>query len=337
MGRVMAMLTSMDFAPEPQPLHIPLATGTAQSSGAAQSPGAAKSPGLPERLHASPGRRADSQIEGHLRLPESPRAVLTIHPATATPERFYSGFADFAAARGLAVVTYGYRGVGSSTTARANRDVRMSDWMSEDVDAVAEWTAQRFPALPQVALGHSLGGHALVLGHGTARLSGIVTIASHRAATRDISPLSERLRVHAILSLFGPGLSSLVGFAPGRRLGLGENIPTAAMRQWSRWSRLPDYFFDEKSLGAAARMARMPVPVLAAGVTDDPWASVEQIDALVERLLSAEVTRRTFTPADLGMAKVGHHGLMRRRVGEAAWPEIVDWLLTVSARRTANR
>ncbi|MGO2861480.1 MAG: alpha/beta hydrolase family protein [Brevibacterium sp.] len=244
----------MDFAPEPQPLHIPLATG------AAQSPGAARSPGLPERLHASPGRRADSQIEGHLRLPESPRAVLTFHPATATPERFYSGFADFAAARGLAVVTYGYRGVGSSASARANRDVRMSDWMSEDVDAVAEWTAQRFPALPQVALGHSLGGHALALGHGTARLSGIVTIASHRAATRDISPLSERLRVHAILSLFGPGLSSLVGFAPGRRLGLGENIPTAAMRQWSRWSRMPDYFFDERSLGAAARMARMPVP-----------------------------------------------------------------------------
>lgn len=80
-----------------------------------------------------------------------------------------------------------------------------------------------------------------------------------------------------------------------------------------------------------------PSQVLAAGVTDDPWASVEQIDALVERLLSAEVTRRTFTPADLGMAKVGHHGLMRRRVGKAAWPEIVDWLLTVSARTSEGQ
>lgn len=321
----MTMLTTMDSAPAPQPLRISLDTGGSDNTDSPQSNG------------SSPGRRADSQLDGHLRLPSDPQAVLTIHPATATPERFYSSFADFAAARGLAVITYGYRGVGGSAVARANRDVRMSDWMSEDVAAVAEWTAQRFPELPQVALGHSLGGHALVLGHGAARLSGIVTIASHRAATRDIASMSERLRVHAILSLIGPSLSSLVGFAPGRRLGLGENIPTAAMREWSRWTRMHNYFFDERSLGAAARMARMSVPVFAIGVTDDPWASPEQIDALVGHLRSAEVTRRTFTPSELGQSAVDHHGLMRRGVGEGAWSEIVDWMLEISSRRRAHR
>ena len=45
-----------------------------------------------------PSRYGSNDLEGHLFLPTAdPRAVLTIHPATATPERFYFSFAEAAA------------------------------------------------------------------------------------------------------------------------------------------------------------------------------------------------------------------------------------------------
>jgi predicted alpha/beta hydrolase len=102
------------------------------------------------------------------------------------------------------------------------------------------------------------------------------------------------------------------------------------MIEWGRWARKPGYFFDDPSMGAAERAAAVDRDVYAIGAVDDPWASPRQMDALISRLTSARVERRTYSPVELGVAKLGHHGLLRRQVGEAAWPELVDWL-TASA------
>lgn len=267
-------------------------------------------------------------IVGTLLMPQgTPVGFLTIHPATATPARFYTNFADYAVDRGLAVLTYDVRGVAASGPAHEHTRLRMRDWMHQDANAVAAWARSEFPELPKLALGHSLGGHALLLGNGTDDLHGIVTVGTARAALRDINPLAERLRVGLILRALGPLISPLVGYAPGKRLGLGEDIPTAAMLEWGRWVSMSEYFFDDPSLGATARMARLRTPVLATGAGDDKWASPAQIDALVDHVRLAEVERRTFTPQELEVSRIGHHGLLRRSVAERAWPEIVSWLL----------
>lgn len=279
-----------------------------------------------------PSRYGPSEIDGHVLHPAgTPLAVLTIHPATATPERFYFSFAEAAAARGFIVLTYGLRGVGDRAEARAHRRVRMRDWMAEDMPAAAQWAATAFPDLPHVAMGHSIGGHALVQGYGGEALAGIVTVASHRASTRDIVSRSERLRVGLGLGGLGTLATRVLGYMPGRALGLGEDIPQAALFEWTRWLRLPEYFFDDPTLGAGARVARLATPVFAVGASDDPWADPVQIDELVDRLRLAPVTRRTFTPTELGVERIGHHGLLRRSLGQAAWPEILDWLETAAS------
>ncbi|WP_282852043.1 hypothetical protein [Gulosibacter sediminis] len=117
-----------------------------------------------------------------------------------------------------------------------------------------------------------------------------------------------------------------LGYMPGKRLGIGEDLPAAAMLEWGRWARKPRYFFDDPSMGAVERAAAVDLEVLASGASDDPWASPSQMDALTRHLTSAKVERRTYSPADLGTANLGHHGLLRRKVGEAAWPKLVDWL-----------
>lgn len=36
--------------------------------------------------------------------------------------------------------------------------------------------------------------------------------------------------------------------------------------------------------------------------------------------------RRTLTPADAGVSRIGHHGLMRRNVRDTLWPDLLTWL-----------
>lgn len=113
---------------------------------------------------------------------------------------------------------------------------------------------------------------------------------------------------------------------PGKKLGIGEDIPAAAMIEWGTWARHRGYFFDDPSMSAPARAAAVTQDVLALGAADDSWASPAQMTALTSRLTAARVEHRTFAPEQVGVSRIGHHGLLRRSVGEAVWPELLDWL-----------
>lgn len=280
--------------------------------------------------------RGGGQIRGTLREPPGGdvRAVVVIHPATAVPERLYSGFADFLAELGYAVVSYDYRGTGRSGSPKKNAALRMRDWMDQDVPDVADWAAARFPHVQRFAVGHSVGAHALALGSGVAGLDGVVGIASHAGVTRTVRGLAERAKVWLILSAAGPLASKVLGYMPGSKLGLGEDFPAAAMLEWSRWSKLPGYFFDDPTMRASERAAAVTVPLLSIGFSDDPWATPQQIAAITDRLTSAEVERRTYSPADFGVRAIGHMGFFRRGLREGLWPEVGQWL---EERTTTSR
>lgn len=284
-----------------------------------------ESNGTSERV-SIPVAAAD-QIAGTLWLPDGTiSAAVSIHPATAVRERLYVGFAKYLAEYGFAVLTYDYRGAGASGNPKSHRNVRMRDWMGQDVPAVADWMWERFPGVPHLAVGHSIGGHAMALNNGTAGLRGFVAIASHAGVTRAIDDPVERLKVGLILRVIGPAFSRVLGVVPGRRLGISEDMPGAAMLEWSNWSRLPNYFFDDPSMEAAANAAKVDTDVLAIGFSDDPWATPQQIDAIYGRLSGANVERRTYSPEDAGLPAIGHMGFFRRGGRQVLWPAIARWL-----------
>ncbi|WP_436521344.1 alpha/beta hydrolase family protein [Actinoplanes sp. HUAS TT8] len=258
--------------------------------------------------------------------PDKPRAVLVVHPATATPQGFYAAFAGYLAENGIATVTYDYRGTGLSGSPRDHRDLGMRDWIGVDAPAVAAWAAERFPGLPRLAVGHSLGGHVIALGAAGPDLAASVIVASHIAAVRTIPSRLERIRVRVMLHVLGPALGRLLGYVPASRLGLGEDLPATAMTEWGGWARMDNYFFDDPSMRAAERAATLTGPVLAVGTSDDPWSTPVQMDALTGHLTSANVERRTYTPAAGGVPMIGHHGLMRRPMRDRVWPELLAWL-----------
>lgn len=284
-------------------------------------------PGAPLE-HVSIGVRTRDSLSGILRLPPDgePQAAVAVHPATAVPQRLYSGFAGYLATRGFAVLTYDYRGTGSSGSARENRRLRMRDWMDVDVPAAAAWLRARYPDLPHVAVGHSLGGHALALDNGGEGLLGFMTVASHAGVTRSIPHRAERARAELILRVLGPGSARVLGYVPGRRMGLGEDMPAAAMLEWSKWSRTPGYFFDDPTMHARERTARVRTSVLCVGLDDDPWATPAQIGVIARQLVNAQVQTRTYAPSDAGVPAIGHMGYFRRGPGAVLWPDAAGWL-----------
>ena len=262
-----------------------------------------------------------------------PKALVLIHPATAVTQAFYEHFARHLAEIGLTALTYDYRGTGASRgPSLRGGAVTMADWMLEDVPAVTRWAAQRFPSLPLLAVGHSVGGHALVLSGDDHPLRAGVLVASHAGITRTIRGRAEQARVWFVMRVLGPLLCALNGYMPGRRIGLGEDLPRGVMLQWSRWTTLPRYFYDDPALDAVRRASAVRMPLLALGFDDDPWANPHAMDILLEQVTGAPVERRQFDPRGLGLGGIGHMGFFRKRCGSALWPGVGDWLL---ARATA--
>ncbi|MYM32139.1 alpha/beta fold hydrolase [Duganella sp. CY15W] len=256
------------------------------------------------------------------------RAVVLLHPATAVTQSYYHAFAAYLSGLGLHVLTYDYRGTGRSIAGHV-RDckVTMADWMEQDVGAVTQWAAARFPALPLLAVGHSVGGHAIALSSATPQLRAAVIVAAHAGVTRTVRGAIERARVWTVMRVLAPLLCRVCGYMPGSRLGLGEDLPSSVMLQWSGWTRLPRYFYDDPAMDAAARAARVQLPLLVLGFDDDPWANRRAIDLLMRPLVNAQVERRQFAPSEVGLPAIGHMGFFRKRSGAALWPQVGDWLL----------
>lgn len=255
----------------------------------------------------------------------TPKSCIVIYPATAVPQGLYRSFAAYLAEQGHAAVTFDWRGTGDSGHPRDHADVTMSTWINDDAPAVAAWARSRFPGLPHIAIGHSVGGHAVALGAGGDTLAGAVCIASHVGSTRTIPDPWYRARVYLIMNVVGPLLCRLCGYMPTKALGMGENIPAGAMLEWASWTRLPNYFFDDPAVKASDRAAAVVAPVLSVGLSDDPIATPAQVDAIASHFVSTSVDRRTYTPDQVGANSVGHMGFFRRGSRDVLWRDVLTW------------
>lgn len=257
--------------------------------------------------------------------PRQPVGAVVIAPAMAVPQGFYASFARWLAAQGYAVRSFDYRGTGESHRGR-KRDApgTLDDWCRLDYDAVLANTRAEFPDLPLFAVGHSFGGQCAPLLPSRDVLAGLVNIAVGSGAMRDNTPRIRRMAPW-LWYLLVPLLCPLFGYFPGARLGVIGDVPTGAMRQWRRWCLSPDYLLGAEPTARAA-YASAAFPVLALTFADDELL----LEAGSRRIHAAynpeQVDYRLVTPAELGLARIGHHGFFRTLGEPRLWPLVKEWL-----------
>jgi predicted alpha/beta hydrolase len=246
--------------------------------------------------------------------------VVLVAPATGVRLRLYDAFArSLAAELDAAVVTWDWRGTGESRPAslRGFR-VTMREWATLDLAGVIDWASARWPGAELAGVGHSFGGQSFGLAPNADRFARLVTIAA-QSGWYGHWPRRLRLRYALLWHVVMPGVTRALGYFPGRRLGLGEDLPGGVALEWARWCRSPGY------LGDWSGHAAVRAPILAIGFSDDDYAPPAAVDALHREYNGATVEHRTVTPVELGLPRIGHFGIFRDG-GRPVWGEVAGWL-----------
>lgn len=256
------------------------------------------------------------------------RAVAVVSSAAAVPRSYYRHFAAWLAARGYAVLTYDYRGVGSSARgALRDEPATMRDWAVLDMAAALEAGLARRAAgaLPLLLVGHSFGGNSIGFAAGAERADAILTVGSQlgEAALYDGR---HRLVTTAFYAAWLPLVTALAGGVPGWALGGGgADMPREVARQWARWGLQRGWAFADPAMKPHAGHSGLAMPVHLWGISDDlQYAPPRAVDALAARFRNAAVQRHELRPADVGLKSIGHFGAFRREPGARLWQRLLQ-------------
>jgi predicted alpha/beta hydrolase len=253
---------------------------------------------------------------------------IVIGSATAVPRGFYRRFCEYAASLGLHAIVADYRGIGGSMPASGKLKgfvVDYADWSRYDLAAAVQYAHERGEVY---LVGHSLGGHAIGQLPDPSMLKAAY-LCGAGAGWAGWMPLAERIKVWCLWNVIGPVATTVLGYQPMSKFGIGEDIPLGVYRDWKRWCSFPRYFFDDSAPDAKAiaqQFERVRIPVAAAVSVDDLWAPPKSRDAFFSGYVNARVDRIDLKPAELGVKQIGHMGYFRKEIGQTLWPQIMSWL-----------
>lgn len=259
--------------------------------------------------------RDGAKLDGTLYLPAASRGTAAlVNGATGVPRRYYDAFARHLALRGIAVLTYDFRGHG-----------RMEDRGRLDLPAAIEALAAARPDDALVLVGHSLGGQLLGLAENVDRLRAALLVAVQSGHWRHWNG-RRRLRMWLLWWVLIPGLSRLLGRFPGSWFGTAD-LPASVARSWARWGRSRHYVCDARGAPLRPHNHRVAMPIRWLSFTDDDIAPFAAVEALRDYYPKARIERRHLAPGDLDLAAIGHFGWFRKSTPNQVWDNAADWLI----------
>ncbi len=255
---------------------------------------------------------------------QEPRAAVIVSGATAVPRGYYAGIATYLAGRGATVVTYDYRGSGEPPEQLRRSDARMRDWGERDAPGVIAWLRARYPDLPIGLVGHSYGGHALLLAPNNHEISRAVTIASGLGYWGTCAP-SQRYRVYTLMKFIVPFGIAVFGYSPGSRMGFGEDLAAGIAREWRKWVLRPRYFLDDPTLASLRNGANYRGELLMLAPHDDLWITPGDVEGLAAAFSGTRPEVRVLDPPACGVRAIAHMGFFRS-ANSALWQIVSDAL-----------
>ncbi|AAN29237.1 MULTISPECIES: esterase [Brucella] len=262
-------------------------------------------------------------LSGQLFQGTGGKPLVLVSSATAVPQGFYAAFARHLVDHGArAVLTYDYRGVSASRlTGKSRKPIRFKDWAMLDFPAALRQLQSVEPGHETVSIGQSFGGQALGISGQSAAFTRYGMVAAMSGALRLLNDRWAWPRMNLVgvpVSYFTKNMPKWVG---------GEPIPGTVFRDWARWCRMENYFFDDPHLNARELVAAVRTPIFAIGLDDDPWGTRAAVQHFLDYHVNAPIGQRWYSRKMAGNQPIGHLGYFRSRFAETLWPEMTGWLL----------
>ena len=266
----------------------------------------------------------------------APITTVVINAGAGIAMRYYDRFAHFLATNGIPTLVYDYRGIGNSRP-KSLRGFAASveDWGSKDCAAALGWISHSFPEAKSVVIGHSVGGFVTGFVTNGSSIGGMLLVGAHTGYWRDYA-LRRRLAMYLLWHVLMPTVTRVVGYFPGRRLHLLDDLPAGVALEWANrtrpefwWNRVtplgaPDIVWRDRMIGG---FRAVRAPTLALRFTDDAFATQAATSRVLRLYQNCPAAQIVFGPGDAGGQKIGHFGFFRSRFRETLWPRALAWLL----------
>lgn len=262
-------------------------------------------------------------------LPVHQKGAVLVVCAMGVPQSFYRAFCQWLAERGYVAMTFDFRGMGLSRPQNLRRvDADVMTWAELDAAAALEHLAALVPEVPVTWLGHSLGGQIYpftldqVDAAVAARVKKFSYIAAGSGYWRENAAPTKRMS-WLFWFVLGPVLTPLFGYWPGARLGIVGDLPKGVFYQWKKWCMHRDYAVGVLPSKYRALAAKVNVPITVISFTDDEMMSEKNIKSLQATYPPHALKSLRFSPADLGVQRVGHFGAFRKEMRAPIWERVV--------------
>ncbi len=267
----------------------------------------------------------DHRLQGKLFRPSAePKAIVILNGATGVPARFYRAFAMWLATeKNLACLTYDYRDFGAS----AQRSLRqstatMADWGVHDQQAARDFAVSQVPKAPIWIIGHSLGALCLPFQKELDQISRVIAVASGPVHVRE-HPWPYQILARLFWFGHAPVATWLAGYMPGKKLGLGADLPAGVYWQWRRWCTRTDFFVRE--IGSQLPQpdwTGMKADMKFVAMADDVMMPPRSVWKLMEFYPAARKEQVVLRPKEFGLAKLGHIEAFAEK-NSAVWDAIL--------------
>lgn len=249
--------------------------------------------------------------------------VLIIASATGVKQGFYKKFASFISSHGTTVITFDYSGIGLSKKQPLQRiKTKASDWGQMDLDAVIRFAKNKYPTAKITLLGHSIGGQLIGLTKSSLEVQKIVLVSAQSGYWKFWKG-GDKLKLWFNWHVLFPILIQAFGYLPSKRMSGMEDLPQGVARQWSRWSRSPNYLFDDIP-AFEVYFHQIFVNLTAISIDRDFYAPKEAVDWLTSKYENAAVKKIHLMAENYGASKIGHFGIFRDKFENSLWTLLLN-------------
>jgi predicted alpha/beta hydrolase len=273
-------------------------------------------------------------LDSHLYIPLEPKGIIQLNGATAVLKEFYTSIARYLCEKKYIVLLFDYRGIGGSkpTHGLKNCTYEYLDWGRKDMSSALAYLKNRFPHLPILFLGHSVGGQAIGLVQNTAStLKAMVTINTSSGYHGGMT-FKYKLRNFFFFEIIRPLTLGIWGYGKLKSFGIMEDLPKNIYNSWRDWCSVADYFFDPKYAPTTEGIKgykHLDFPITVFRAADDDIATAKNNHNLWKHIFSTKpIEHITLEPRDYQLKTIGHFDIFRKKHKETLWPLILEKLDT---------